>query len=236
MATIFEHLYVANDVEMDFDKAHYEFSEMSGWHRCGPETSRQIEGAEELGQEVTLTLRSFVSMKFVLKYRDGAGYKYFHHKHEGKSDCYRILCRPVARYEYSVEVVGVHKKTYTIWVTDGVTGERLQHFDFNHEHNIGYVRTEVARNMRVKGNAHMAIAQFIDKHGMKMNGRMNALKVFTAEMTPDVLEEYRLFAGPKAGRKKAMAEYKSMEAFKRPAAAGVKKQQRKISEYKTSKK
>ena len=118
---MFEYIQLDNTVVCDEGLVR-EFADRPRWKNTGPQTSANMSLAQEIGQEVTFTLSSMISMKYVLTYIDGANYKYFNHKHEGKSNAPRILARPVPTYECSAECIGVHEKTYNILVhvPDGV--------------------------------------------------------------------------------------------------------------------
>ena len=148
-----------------------------------------MQSAAKIGQEVTLTLSCMISCKYVLEYKDGP-LKFFRHKHEGKSNAPRILARPIRTYKCSVVCVGVHEDCYDISVKDS-EHRVILNLTFEHNHNVGFLRTEIAKTVNLKG--HIMVEQFMNEDGSSMNGRCNGLKTLSAWMDPDVLEQFLHF-------------------------------------------
>ena len=175
---VYEYMNIDNGIELTPGHAMF-FAESPCWIKCGIETSRQLSQTTTLGQEVTLTLNSMISCKYVLKYNDGANYKFLAHKYETKSDAPRVLCRPLRCFDFSITVAGVDdvSKTWTGIVHD-VQNQKSEEISFEFGHNVGYVRSEVRRLMlRKKANDEVLIHEFILPGGEHVNGRCNALKL-----------------------------------------------------------
>ena len=207
---VYEYINIDNNLELTPGHVMY-FAEAPCWFKCGVETSRQLSQVTTVGQEVTLTLSSMVSCKYVLQYKDGSNYKFLAHKFEEKSDAPRILCRPIKCFDFAIAIFEVNdeSKKWTAVVGDMQNGDEVS-MDFEFNHNVGYVRSEIRRlMMHKKSNGEVLVHNFIKTGGESVNGRCNALKLLRESDKGKSKSEAKVIKGKSKSSAKVM---------KRPAA------------------